>query len=155
MKKTTRNHINALLLFSSVLCAAGVPLQAHAQNTGSTLSDVSALAVASVTVVGSTVAGALVAVPIALSTTGGMLIVKTVESTVRGTSYVLERASDGARASIEIAGKGIAGISVGVGTAVVVSVVTSGVILSVASQAICFIPNELGRALMHNERVTF
>ena len=84
-----------------------------------------------------------------------MLIVKTVESTVRGTSYVLERASDGARASIEIAGKGIAGISVGVGTAVVVSVVTSGVILSVASQAICFIPNELGRALMHNERVTF
>jgi hypothetical protein len=40
------------------------------------------------------------------------------------------------------------------GTAVVVSVVGAGVVLSAAGEAIAFIPNALGRALLHNERLT-
>jgi hypothetical protein len=35
-----------------------------------------------------------------------------------------------------------------------VSVIGSGVVLSALGEAIAFIPNELGRALLHNERVT-
>ena len=61
-----------------------------------------------------------------------------------GTVYLLERASDGAQASIEIIGKGLAGVSMVAGTAVVVSVVGAGVVLSAAGQAIAFIPNALG-----------
>jgi hypothetical protein len=96
----------------------------------------------------------VVAVPVVLSTAGAVLVVKTVESTARGTVYVLERASDGARASIEVVGKGVAGVSMVAGTAVVVSVVGAGVVLSAAGEAIAFIPNALGRALLHNERLT-
>ena len=40
------------------------------------------------------------------------------------------------------------------GTAVVVSAVATGWVLSAAGAAIAFIPNELGRALLYNERVT-
>ena len=36
-----------------------------------------------------------------------------------------------------------------------VTVVTAGVILSAAGEAIAFIPNALGRALLHNERLTY
>jgi hypothetical protein len=68
--------------------------------------------------------------------------------------YVLERASDGARASIEVVGKGVAGASMVAGTAVVVSVIGTGVVLSAAGEAIAFIPNALGQALLHNERLT-
>lgn len=149
-----KNRIASLLVAAcTALIMIAAPLQAHAQSEVSALSAVSALPVASIIVGGSTVAGAVLAVPIMLSTAGAVLVIKTVESTVRGTTYVLERASDGARASIEITGKSLANLSIGVGTAVVVSVVGAGVILSAIGEAIAFIPNELGRALLHNERV--
>jgi hypothetical protein len=67
---------------------------------------------------------------------------------------VLERASDGARASIEIAGRGAAASVVGVGTAVTVSAIGTGVLLATASEVIAFVPNALGQALLYNERVT-
>jgi hypothetical protein len=35
-----------------------------------------------------------------------------------------------------------------------VTALASGYVLSVAGQAIAFIPNELGRALIYNERIT-
>jgi len=38
---------------------------------------------------------------------------------------------------------------------VVVSVAGTGVILSAAGEAIAFIPNAMGRALLHNERVAY
>lgn len=149
-----KNRIASLFVAAcTALVVTAAPLQAHAQSEVSALSAVSALPVASIIVGGSTVADAVLAVPIVLSTAGTVLVIKTVESTARGTAYVLERASDGARASIEITGKSLANLSVGVGTAVVVSVVGAGVILSAAGEAIAFIPNELGRVLLHNERV--
>ena len=149
-----KNRIASLFVAAcTALVVTAAPLQAHAQSEVSALSAVSALPVASIIVGGSTVADAVLAVPIVLSTAGTVLVIKTVESTARGTAYVLERASDGARASIEITGKSLANLSVGVGTAVVVSVVGAGVILSAAGEALAFIPNELGRVLLHNERV--
>jgi hypothetical protein len=35
-----------------------------------------------------------------------------------------------------------------------VSVIGAGVLLTAAGELLCFIPNELGRALLHNERIT-
>jgi hypothetical protein len=138
---------------------AGVPLDAKAQSEASAVSAASGLPVASVVVGTSAVAGAaasaVVAVPVALSTGGAVLLVKTVESTARGTVYVLERASDGARASIEVIGRGVASASMVAGTSVMVTVVSAGVVLSAAGEAIAFIPNALGRALLHNERLTY
>ena len=74
--------------------------------------------------------------------------------TASGTVYVLERLSDGARASVEVSGRAASAVSVGVGTAVAVSVIGTGVLLSAAGEVLAFIPNELGRALLHNERIT-
>ena len=121
----------------------------------------SALPVASVVgtasaVVGSTaVAGAAVsAVPVALSVAGATLVVKAVEVTASGTLYLLERASDGARVSVRVASQMATGVAIGVGALVVVSVTATGIVLSTVGEVLAFIPNELGRALLYNERVT-
>ncbi|MEO8120001.1 MAG: hypothetical protein ABI606_11855 [Rhodoferax sp.] len=45
--------------------------------------------------------------------------------------------------------------SVVAGAMATVSVIGAGVVLSVAGEVIAFIPNALGRALLHNEHVTF
>jgi hypothetical protein len=67
---------------------------------------------------------------------------------------VLERASDGARATLRFSGHVAQGAALFAGTAVAVTAITSGYVLSAAGQALAFIPNELGRALLHHERIT-
>jgi hypothetical protein len=69
--------------------------------------------------------------------------------------YLLERASDGARVSIELSGQAAQAASLAVGTAVVVGVFSAGVVLSAAGEVLAFIPNAVGRSLLHNERVAF
>ena len=140
---------SCLFLFGACIASS-----AQAQSDASALSTLSALPVASVVVGGSAVAGSVVAIPIVLSTTGAVLIIKAVEVTARGTVCVLERASDGAQASVEIVGKTAGVASLAAGTAVTISVIGAGVVLSAAGQAIAFIPSALGTALLHNERLT-
>ena len=127
---------------------------AQAQSEVSVLSAISAMPLASVVGAASTVAGAVVAVPVALSVGGAVLVVRAVHTSVKGTVYVLERASDAAPVSVEVSGQVINGVAVSVGTAVQVGVISAGTVLSVAGQAIAFIPNEIGKALLHNERLT-
>ena len=98
-------------------------------------------------------AGAVLAVPAALSVGGAVLTVAAVESTARGTVYLLARASDGAQVSVEVAGRAASGVVGSVGTAVVVTVVSTGVVLSAAGEVLAYVPNALGRALLHNERL--
>jgi hypothetical protein len=112
----------------------------------------------------STISGASVlsALPIAVSvaalaavlSAGAALTVVSVEATSNGAVWVLERAPDGAQASVRLVGRGIAGVSVATGTVVVVTALSTGWVLSAASQAIAFIPNEIGAALLYNERIT-
>ena len=149
--KILEKQISALVLTCSALAAS----PAYAQSEVSALSALSTLPVASVVVSGSAVAGAVVAAPVLLSATGVVLTVKAVESTARGTLCVLERASDGAQVSVQIAGHAGVNASVAVGSLVTVSVIGAGVVLSAAGEAIAFLPNALGRALLHNERVTW
>jgi hypothetical protein len=145
--------------FIAVACAFTFAMAAtspaRAQSEASAFSALSALPVASVVVGASAVTGASIAAPVILSAGGALFVVKAVEVTALSTVYVLERASDGARVSVEVAGRGVNNISIATGTLVSVSVIGAGVILSVAGEAIAFIPNSLGRALLHNERLTY
>jgi hypothetical protein len=146
--------LKAILSICMVFTLLSAPKAAQAQSEVSALSALSALPIASVVVGAAAVAGSVVAVPVVLSTTGAVLVIKTVESTARGTVYILERASDGARVSVEITGKSLVGSAQIIGTSVVVTVVGAGVLLSAAGEVIAFLPNALGKALLHNERTT-
>ena len=123
-------------------------------DAGSELSALSALPIASVVVVGGAASAVAMALPVALSVTGAVLVIKSVEVSARGTLCVLERASDGVQVSIEIAARGAERTALVIGKTVQVAVIGVGAVLSIAGEAIAFVPNEIGRALLHNERVT-
>ena len=95
-----------------------------------------------------------VAAPVALLSAGAVFTVVAVSAVAEGTVWVLERASDGARMSLTLSGQVVGGVSVLVGAAVVTTAFSAGWVLSAAGKAIAFIPNEVGKALLYNERVT-
>ncbi|MEO6363487.1 MAG: hypothetical protein ABIO71_09685 [Caldimonas sp.] len=135
------NRLRTLTAAATLSLALTSPASAQ-----STLSDASALSMLPIAV--------SVVAPVTILSGGAALSVVAVEATSIGTIWVLERASDGARASVQLVGRGIAGVSVAVGTAVAVTVLSTGWVLSAAGEAIAFVPNELGRALLYNERIT-
>ena len=149
-----RQSIARIAIAASMLGAIAAPATATAQSDASIA--LSTLPVASVIIgagASGAAAGAVVAVPAALSVGGAVLVVKAVEASAVGTVYVLERASDGAQASIRVAGKGSRAVAHGVGTAVECSLITGGVVLSVAGAVIAFVPDAIGQALLYNERL--
>jgi hypothetical protein len=95
-----------------------------------------------------------VAAPVAVLAGGAALTVVTVSAVGQGTVWVLERASDGIRVSLTLSGQAAAGVSLAAGAVVLVTASTAGSVLSAAGQAIAFVPNEIGKALLYNERVT-
>ena len=157
-----RNHVFARLRRTATAALAGTALvlglatapAAHAQSDASLL--VSALPIASV-VVGTAVSvgasTAVVALPVALSVDGAKLIVKGVKASAKGTVLLLESASDGAAASIEISGKALRATGASLGDTILVSVILTGALLSVAGEVIAYVPNEMGKALLYNERI--
>ncbi len=150
-----KNNIIGLAIAACVFCAGtGASFDTKAQSQVSALSALSALPLASVLEASTAVSEVALAIPLALSVNGAALVVKSVEVSARGTVYVLERASDAARTSVEVVGKAIEGVSVAAGTVVTVGVISAGVVLSVAGQAIAFLPNEMGRALLYSQRVS-
>jgi hypothetical protein len=136
--------------FAAALCGPALA-QSEASAALSMLPVASVVGAASVAAAG---AGAVSAAPVILSAVGAVFVIKAVEVSARGTVYLLERASDGSQVSVEIVGRGAGAASYGVGATVAVSVIGAGVVLSAAGEAIAFIPNTLGRALLHNERLT-
>ena len=126
---------------------------ANAQSEASALSAASALPLASVALA-STAAAASVAIPVELSAMGAVYVIKAVEASARGTVYLLERTSDGVRVSVEVTARGAKTASLVAGTLVTATVIGTGVVLSAAGEAVAFVPNALGRALLHNERLT-
>jgi hypothetical protein len=111
---------------------------------------------------GASEASALSALPIAVSVSapalvlsaGVTLTVVSVQASAVGTVWVLERASDGARCTLRLSAKAAGGTSVLVGSALTVSAIGAGWVLSAAGTALAFIPNEIGAALLYNERVS-
>ena len=139
MTYAKRPLLAALLALSLVTGTVG----ARAHNEPSEASAISALPVALV-----------LAAPAMVLVGGAALTVVSVQASATGTVWVLERASDGARASLQFVG-GAAGASLAAsGTAVMVTALSTGWLISAAGQAIAFVPNEIGASLLHNERVT-
>jgi len=131
---------------TALAIAAVLALPAPQALAQSTISDASALSALPIAV--------SVAAPVAVLSAGAALTVVSVEATSTGAVWVLERAADGTRASVRLVGRGVAGASVAAGTVVVATALSTGWVLSAAGEAIAFIPNELGRALLYNERIT-
>ena len=130
------------LLFTALLATANTAAHAHG-NLSSDLSAASAVPVA-----------ISIAAPSMVLVAGAQLVVLSVQATARGSVWVLERVSDGVRFSVEVVGQSL----VAVGTGVTVLVMGTGWLLSTTaqggSQALCFVPNDVGHALLHNEQVT-
>jgi hypothetical protein len=124
------------------LMAATLAFSPWAARAQSDLSETSALSVLPVALV--------VAAPALLLSGGAQLSVAGVQAVGEGTVWVLERASDGARMSLKLSGKA----SAAAGQSVLVTAVAAGWILSVAGAAVAFVPNEIGRRLMHDEQLS-
>lgn len=133
----------ALLALTAALALAA-PAQAH----GPQASEASALSLAIPVAVS-------IAAPVMLLAGGAQLSVASVQATSDGAVWVLERASDGAQASLRFSGQAAGMLSVAAGTVVVASAVSAGWMLSAAGQVIAFVPNEIGRALLHNQRIAY
>jgi len=129
-------------LLAVSIAAAAIPAAAH-RDAASELSALSMLPVA-----------VSVVAPVGLLSAGAAFTVVAVEAASVGTVWVLERASDGARLSLTLGTHALGGVSVAAGAVVSCSAVGAGWVLSAAGKAIAFIPNEIGRALLYNERIT-
>jgi len=138
--QTTRKLLRAVLM--SLALASAATAQAHRDAA----SDASALS-------GLSIAVSVVA-PAGLVMSGAAFTVVAVSAVAEGTVWMLERASDGARFSVTLSAQSIGAASLAVGTAVTVVACSTGWVLSAAGKALAFIPNELGKALLYNERVT-
>ena len=135
LQTTTR-----ILALSAALSLASM---AQAHNEASEASALSALPVA-----------VSVAAPSMVLSAGVVLTVVSVQVVAGATVWVVQRASDGARMVIRWGSQAAGVASVALGTAVTVTAVSAGYILSAAGQAIAFVPNALGASLLYNERFT-
>ena len=137
----TTRFVRSLVAAAALAAALAGPVRAHP-----TPSDASALSLLPVAV--------SVAAPALLISGGAVLTVVAVEASAEGTVWILERASDGARASITLSAMAAGGLSVAAGTAITVSAFSAGWVLSAAGKALAYIPNAIGEALLYNERIS-
>ena len=141
------------------LCALGMvgalwgAVPAHAQSDTSLV--LSALPLASMVAVASQggASDEVLAAPLLVSGVGASLLVESVEASANGVVYVVKNVATGASAVLEVSGNAAGAASVGVGTVVQSSAIGAGVILSAAGKVLAYIPNAVGKALMHNERL--
>lgn len=95
-----------------------------------------------------------VALPVVLVAGAGSLVVKGVEVSADGVVWVVENTVDGAKASVRIVGHAVGASAIAVGTVITVTAMGTGLLLSAAGQAIAFVPNEIGKAMLYNEKVS-
>jgi hypothetical protein len=126
--------------FAAAFSLAFVAGGERAQSEAEALGDLCALPLASVS-------------PRGALSSGAVFVVKRVDESAYATAYSLERVSDGARVSIEIATRGVRHVTLLTGTTIKATLLNTGMVLTAGSEAIGFVPNALGRALLHSERV--
>jgi len=77
-------------------------------------------------------------------------VVTSVETVDDGIVVVLKGASDAASASIKLSGQAARGFSVATGNVVSVIAVSTGHALVLSEKIIAYIPNEIGKSLLHH-----
>jgi hypothetical protein len=131
------------LAFAVALALGTATVAIRAQSDASESSAMSALPVAMP-----------VAAPVMILAGGAALTVVSVQASATGTAWVLERASDGSRATLHFSDRAAGASPAASGTAVLVTALSTGWLISAAGQAIAFVPNTIGATLLCNERVT-
>lgn len=126
-----KNNPSFAAAFSLAFVAGG----ARAQSEAEALDDLCALPVASVS-------------PQAALSSGAVFVVKRVEESAYSTAYSMERDGDGTLARIEIGTRGVRHVTLLAGTLVKATLLNTGIVLTAGSEAIGFVPNALGRALI-------
>lgn len=133
--------IGILLLASAALTAVVSPARAEG-DASRDLSRASEFLSAS---------GAMVAVgSLSALAASAHIVVAGVEASGEVATVVLKGASDSAEASLKLTGKAARNLSVATGTVVSVSVLSTGYLLVASGQVLAFVPNELGKALLHH-----
>lgn len=138
-----RKLIAAMVSLSMAVPAALVSAPAMAHSDG--LSEASALSGFGVAM--------SVSAPVMLVAGASAMTVVAISVVTDGTVWVLQRASDGARIVVTWSTLSAGMASVAVGTAITVTAVSAGWVLSTAGEVLALIPNTLGKALLHHERV--
>jgi len=85
---------------------------------------------------------------------GGSPVVDSVEVVSESVVVVVKAVGDGSKATLQFSGKALQGVSMVAGTAVSVVAMSAGHALVVSGKVIAFIPNELGKALLHHSQVS-
>jgi len=116
---------------------------AHAERSASEVSQASMVPVA-----------ISVALPVVLVGGVGSIVVTSVQASAEGTVWVVESVADGVKGSVCFAGRAVEAAGIAVGTVLVATAVSTGTVLSNAGRVVAFIPNEIGRSLSYNERVS-
>jgi hypothetical protein len=83
----------------------------------------------------------------------GAVVVTGVQASSEGVVLVLQGAGAAGSATVRLSGKAVRGLSIAAGTVLEVVATSTGHVLVLAGKALAFVPNELGKALLHHERV--
>ncbi|MFM2329610.1 MAG: hypothetical protein RLZZ494_1713 [Pseudomonadota bacterium] len=89
----------------------------------------------------------------ALLSTGAVLTVVSVQLVADGVVWVLRKGAGGVEVSLRVSQRLVEGVVVGVGTVLVGTVISAGLVLSVAGEAVAFVPNQIGASLLHSEEI--
>ena len=131
------------LLATALLCAASLAPLAQAANSDTTNASDNASMASAIVLVGS----------MSMLVASGQVVVASVETVGEGIVIVLKGASEAGGASIQMSAQAAKGLSLAAGTVVNVVALSTGHMLVMSGKAIAFIPNELGKALLHHSKV--
>lgn len=138
MKRSLRPSLFAPLFASLLFCAG-----AQANGNG----DASAPSRASTDVSAEVIGGSILLVAV-----GGSVVVAGVHASGEGLELVLQGAGQASIATVRLSGEAARGLSVATGTVLDVVATSTGHVLVLSGKALAFIPNEIGKALLHHER---
>lgn len=131
------------LVLIPALCLSALPAQAQQASTAS-----SALSAGVSEATGSIVAGTISTLAVA-----GSLTVMAIEKIGESVVLVLKEASTGADVSVRVSGKALGNVSLATGAVITVVASGAGYALYSLGRMIAFIPNEVGRSLVHHNRL--
>jgi hypothetical protein len=84
---------------------------------------------------------------------GGSAVVAGVYASAEGVDLVLRGAGQASTATVRLSGEAARGLSIAAGTVLEVVATSTGHVLVLSGKALAFVPNEIGKALLHHERV--
>jgi len=129
------------LLISLLYCACTAAQANGANGDASTPSRLSGDASAIL------VTGSLVAV-----VATGSVVVAGVHASGEGVELLLQGAGEASSATVRLSGQAARGLSIATGTALEVVATSTGHVLVLSGKVLAFVPNEIGKMLLHHER---